>query len=71
MQEPELYLGSQVSKFYIEGAENPEKSRWAMLSEKYARQAVTDIELDFSYIDQCLPTRVTTPISQGYRPKLD
>ncbi len=71
VQEPELYLGSQVSKFYIEGAENPEKPRWAMLSEKYVKQAVADVELELSNVGQCLPTRVTTPLSQGYRPELD
>ena len=71
VQEPELYLGSQVSKFYIEGAENPEKPRWAMSSEKYVKQAVADVELELSNVDQCLPTRVTTPLSQGYRPELD
>lgn len=71
VQEPELCLGSQVSKFYIEGAENPEKPRWAMSSEKYVKQAVADVELELSNVDQCLPTRVTTPMSQGYRPELD
>ena len=71
VQEPELYLGSQVSKFYIEGAEDPEKPRWAMSSEKYVKQAVADVELELSHVDQCLPTRVTTPLSQGYRPELD
>ena len=71
VQEPELYLGSQVSKFYIKGAENPEKPRWPMSSEKYVKQAVADVELELSNVDQCLPTRVTTPLSQGYRPELD
>ena len=28
VQEPELYLGLQVSKFYIGDAEDPEKPRW-------------------------------------------
>jgi hypothetical protein len=66
VQKPELYLGSQVSKFYIEGAD-----RWAMSSEKYVKQAVADVELELSNVDQYLPTRVTTPLSQEYRPGLD
>ena len=35
VKEPNQYLGSQVSKFYIHSTENPEKPRWAMSSEKY------------------------------------
>jgi hypothetical protein len=64
-------LGAQVSKFYIDGAPDPEKPRWAMSSEKYVKQAVADVELELSYVDLCLPTRVTTPLSQGYRPELE
>jgi hypothetical protein len=71
VKEPEIYLGSQVSKFYIDGADSPEKPRWAMSSEKYVSQAVSDVETELSKVDQCLPTRVTTPVSQGYRPELD
>jgi hypothetical protein len=71
VKEPDQYLGSQVSKFYIDGAENPEKPRWAMSSEKYVQQAVADVETELSKVDQRLPTRVTTPLSQGYRPELD
>ena len=32
VKEPDAYLGSQISKYFIEGAENPEKPRWAMSS---------------------------------------
>ncbi|KAI2494242.1 Reverse transcriptase (RNA-dependent DNA polymerase) [Fragilaria crotonensis] len=71
VKEPDTYLGSQISKFFIEGAENPEKPRWAMSSEKYVKQAVAEVELELAKVDQCLPTRVTTPLSQGYRPELD
>ena len=71
VKEPDSYLGSQVSKFYIDGADDPEKPRWAMSSEKYVKQAVTDVETELAKIDQCLPTKVTTPVSQGYRPELD
>jgi hypothetical protein len=37
----------------------------------YVKQAVADVEMELEKIDQCLPTKVTTPVSQGYRPKLD
>jgi hypothetical protein len=71
VKEPDTYLGAQVSKFYIDGAPDPEKPRWAMSSEAYVKQAVLDVELELSSVDQCLPTRVATPLSQGYRPELE
>ena len=71
VQEPDTYLGSQISKFYIDGADSPEKPRWAMSSEKYVKQAVSDVELELDKVDLCLPTKVSTPLSQGYRPELD
>ena len=71
VKEPDTYLGAQVSKFYIDGAPNPEKPRWAMSSEKYVKQAVADVEKELANVERALPTRVSTPLSQGYRPELD
>jgi hypothetical protein len=71
VKEPDLYLGTQVSKFYIDGAEDPDKPRWAMSLETYVKQAVLNVETELEQVDQCLPTRVMTPVSQGYRPELD
>ncbi len=71
IQEPDAYLGSQISKFYIEGADRPEKPRWAMSSVRYVKQAVSDVELELCKADLCLPTKVSTPVLQGYRPELD
>jgi Reverse transcriptase (RNA-dependent DNA polymerase) len=44
IKEPDTYLGAQVSKHYLSGAENPDKPRWAMSSEKYVKQAVADVQ---------------------------
>jgi hypothetical protein len=71
VKEPDTYLGAQGSKFYIDGARDPERPRWAMLSEKYVKQAVSDVEQELSHVDKCLPTRVMKPLSQGYRPEHD
>jgi hypothetical protein len=71
VKEPDTYLGAQVSKHYISGANNPDKPRWAMSLEKYVKQVVADVETELEKVDLCLPTRVTTPLSQGYRPELD
>jgi hypothetical protein len=64
VKEPDSYLDSQVSKFYIDGNENPEKPRWAMSSEKYVKQAVADVKMELAQTNQCLPTKVTTPLLQ-------
>ncbi|KAI2501802.1 Reverse transcriptase (RNA-dependent DNA polymerase) [Fragilaria crotonensis] len=63
VKEPDTYLGAQISKFYIDGAPDP-MNRWAMSSEAYVKQAVSDVELELSAVDQCLPTRVTTPLAR-------
>jgi hypothetical protein len=60
-KEPDLYLlGAQVSKFYIDGADDPAKPRWAMSLEKYIKQAMADVETELEKIDQrrILSTRV-------------
>jgi hypothetical protein len=46
VKEPDSCLGAQVSKFYIEGADDPEKPRWDVSSEKYVKQAVSDVETE-------------------------
>lgn len=38
---------------------------------KYVKQAVAEGDLELSMVDQRLPTRVSTPLSQGHRPELD
>jgi hypothetical protein len=42
-----------------------------MSSEAYIKQAVADVETELDKVDKCLPTRVTTPVSQGYHPEVD
>jgi hypothetical protein len=71
VKEPDSYLGTQVTKYRIDGADDPDKLRWAMLSEVYVKRAVTDVETELAKVDKCLPTRVLTPTLQGYRPELD
>jgi hypothetical protein len=66
-----LYLGSQISKFHMDGVKDPDKPQWAMSSELYVNQAVADVDTDLAKLDKYLPKQVTTPVAQGYRPKLD
>lgn len=71
VKEPDMYLGADVKKFYIEGAEDAGKPRWAMSSETYVKRAIADVEIELKKIGSILPTKVKSPLSSGYRPELD
>ena len=71
VKEPDLYLGAKISKHYIDGSSEPEKSRWSMSSDKYVKQSILNIEAELSKINMILPKRVSTPLATGYRPDLD
>jgi Reverse transcriptase (RNA-dependent DNA polymerase) len=71
VKEPDVYLGAEIKKWTIEEADNPTKTRWAMSSDLYVKRAVADVEHELAQIDERLPTKVTTPLSSGYRPELD
>jgi hypothetical protein len=71
VKEPDTYLGATVKKWYIPGSDDPGKVRWAMSSEVYVKRAITDVETELALVDKILPTKVTTPMSAGYRPELD
>ena len=71
VKEPDLYLGADIRKWYIEGLEEPGKPRWAMSSTNYTKKATVEVERELKAADKRLPTRVTTPLSTGYRPEID
>ena len=72
VKEPDLYLGADVAKWYIAESDDPGNARWAMLSTKYSRKrAISELEVELDAIGKRLPTKVTTPLSSGYRPELD
>ena len=71
VKEPDLYLGADVSKWYIAESDDPGKARWAMSSTKYTKRAISELEVELDAIGKRLPTKVTTPLSSGYRPELD
>jgi len=71
VKEPDAYLGAEVKKWAIEDAENPGKIRWAMSSDLYVKRAVTEVERELEEIGERLSTKVSTPMSQGYRPEID
>ena len=71
VEEPTLYLGADVVKWYIAESEDPGKVRWAMASTKYTRRAIADLEVELNAIGKRLPTKIATPVATGYRPEID
>jgi hypothetical protein len=72
VEEPKLYLGADIEKFYIDG--EPEKTRWAISSSNYTKKAIEEVERELAtaeYGFTCLPKRVRTPLAGDYRPELD
>jgi hypothetical protein len=49
VQEPELYLGADVKKWYIADSEEPGKVRWAFAT-KYTKRAIADLEVELDAI---------------------
>ena len=70
-EQPDLYLGADVAKWYIAESDDPGKVRWAMSSTKYTKRAISELEVELDAIGKRLPTKVTTTLSLGYRPELD
>jgi hypothetical protein len=71
VKQPELYLGADIKKWYIDGSEEPGKACWAMSSTNYTKKAIFEVERELKAADKRLLTRVTTPLSTGYRPEID
>ena len=73
VKEPDLYLGADISKYYIEGSDQPTKARWAMSSDSYVKTAVETVENSLKQVNlEFLPKkRIETPISAGYKPEQD
>ncbi len=66
---PTQYLGAQILEHCF--PEEPQFQAWAMSSAKYVKEAVRLVEQELLKMNKCLPNRVPTPLSSGYRPELD
>lgn len=69
IKEPKLYLGADVEKCQI--PEDQGKIQWALSSTKYTGKALAEVKRKLAMEGAKLPTKVTTPLSQGYRPECD
>ena len=73
VKEPDLYLGAEISKYFIEESDQPTKVRWSMSSDSYVKNAVETVEGSLKEVRlEFLPKKkIETPISAGYKPELD
>ena len=67
VKEPDVYLGADVKKFAI----GIDQSAWGISPDTYCKSAVKEVERKLAEIGQKLATRVSTPMSSGYRPEMD
>ena len=71
IEEPTLYLGTDIGKFYFEGDSKP---RWSLSSTKYTAKAVAAVEQELGtekYGYKYLPKSASSPLSHDYRPEID
>lgn len=67
MEEPEMYLGSEVSKMNNENGDEC----WALSSDKYCAAMVKNIEETLGKRGLRLPSKCSLPLTTGYKPELD
>jgi len=66
---PKTYLGAEIVQYKV--PDDNKKIRWGMSSHNYINNAIKTVEAELHKCNKCLSTNVTTPISCGYRPKMD
>ena len=73
VKEPTEYLGNQVGRWDMHDPLNLGRQCWAMSSDLYVKHAVGEVEKELSEVHQQLrlPSKVSKPLSVGYRPEVD
>ena len=66
---PKSYLGAEIKEF--RDPNNPSAPMWSMSADKYLKEAIRNVEFDLGKRDLKLPTKVSTPFSHKYHPKMD
>ena len=64
---PDIYLGGQMRMVQLSNG----VEAWAYGSAQYVKSAVSNVKDYLSKRGKSLPTRVKTPLSNGYRPEID
>ena len=63
---PEVYLGAQLDTMTTDGFDG-----WTMLSQKYVKAAIDNVEEVLGRTNQRLPTKCGTPLKSRHWPELD
>jgi hypothetical protein len=72
VKEPDAYLGAEIRKWQVPGSnDDPDSTCWGMSSDLYVKRAIAEVERELIQMEMRLPTRVTTPLTQGYCPEVD
>ena len=74
MKGPDIYLGSDIRKYYVNDSDEPDRPCWAISSETYVKRAIREVEIRLSEVGQMLSTRTSMPaplLSSGYKPEAD
>jgi hypothetical protein len=66
---PSQYLGAQIAEHPF--PDDPGCTTWSMSSAKYVKEAIRLVEQELAMFQKHLPNHVSTPLSNGYHPKLD
>ena len=67
----DILVVTDVQKWHILDSEDPLKEIWSLSAYSYTKKAVEEVERELTAANLRLPTKVTTPLSSGYRPELD
>jgi hypothetical protein len=73
IEEPKNYLGADISRCTVLDGDGhtPMKQVWTMSAQEYIKRAIEEVERELKLDGQCLPKKIETPLSSGYRPELD
>ncbi|KAI2498409.1 Reverse transcriptase (RNA-dependent DNA polymerase) [Fragilaria crotonensis] len=66
IEEPDVYLGAQLGKMYVDGTEC-----WTMSAEKYVVASVKNVEEALAKKGLRLPGKCYTPLASDYKPELE
>ncbi|KAL7577136.1 hypothetical protein ACA910_019738 [Epithemia clementina (nom. ined.)] len=69
---PDIYLSAEIQHYTIPDTNNPEnRDCWAMSLDKYVKRAIAEVKTELERAGECLKSKVSTPLSDGYQPELD
>ncbi len=73
VQPPEHYLGADILRHTIRDGnlDTPMKQVWVMSPQEYIKRAIQEVERELALDNSCLPKKIQTALSHGYRPELE